>query len=216
MIKVLNYKIPTSIGAAVLIAAMNFNIINISGSMLENNIDEMQAAQRIRLNMIQEETGFDLGKDNTDNWNIYSNNDYGFSVRFPEAKVQIENEEKENYSEDYTGIDIQPYKIFFERFMIKIWNNAENFELKNYLATDEFCALEQKFCRSFKSSNEILLSKASIAEKDWFQTINKPQRFFLPSPENNYVLDFELTDLRYKREFWKILSTLEFAAEDND
>ncbi len=211
MIKVLNYKIPTSIGAMVLIAAMNLNIINISGSVLQNNIDEMQAVQRIQLNMIREETGFDLSKENVDNWNIYNNEEYGFRIKFPETKTQIEDEKKENYFEDYTGIDIQPYKISFELFTIRIWDNDENFELKNYLAADEFCAIEKKFCQSFRNSNEILLNRTNIAEKDWFQTVNKPQRFFMPFPENNYVLDFELTDLRHKREFRSVLATLEFA-----
>lgn len=210
MSTILSQKISTKIGTAVLITAMGFNIITVSTNAFTKGIGDIESSQKNQLDLIQEATGDNLDINNIDNWNTYSNDKYGFSVRYPEILTKPEDESEKPYSEDYSEASAQTIKISFKKFVVRVWENPDNLELKNYLASDNFCAIDKAFCRSFKNSEEISLTKTTIAENDWYQTVNKPQRFFISSPDNNYILDFELINLRYKIEFNKIISTLEF------
>jgi len=210
MTTILSYKISTRIGTAVLVSAMIFNVVSISTNAFTKSLSEIQSSQITQLNFIQEETGENLDINSIDNWSTYSNAEYGFKIKYPEVLTNTEDENKKSYSEDYSEVSLQPLKITFKKFVVRVWNNADDLELKNYLATDEFCAIDKAFCRSFKKTDEIMLIKTNIADNDWYQTINKPPRFFIPSSDNKYFLDFELTKLNYKKEFNKVMTTLEF------
>lgn len=206
----LSYKVSTKIGTIILVTAMSFCIVSVSSSAFTNSLNEIESIQRAQLNAIQELTGENMDINNTDNWNVYNNTEYGFEVKYPETLAQIKEEDQNTYFEEYSEYSIQPLKISFEKFTIKVWDNSDNLELKKYLVNEEFCEIDKEFCSSFRNSEEISLVKTTVADKDWFQTVNRAQRFFTLSPDNKYILDFELTSLNYKKEFSKIIATLEF------
>lgn len=213
MSTVLSYKVSTKIGTIILITAMSFFIVSVSSSAFTNSLNEIESIQRAQLNSIQELTGENMERSNIDNWNVYNNIEYGFIIKYPETLAQIKDENQNTYVEEYSEDLLLLLKISFEKFTVKVWNNSGGLELKKYLAIKEFCKLESVFCQSYKKADEVVLLKTVMNGNDSFQAENNSQRFFISSLDNNYILDFELTNLKFKKEFNKIISTLEFTGE---
>lgn len=187
-----------------------FCIVTITDSAFSNSLANEELSQTNQLSLIGQATGDDLSKSNIANWNVYNNVKYGFSLKYPETLAQSEDGSKKTYSEEYSDSSVRPLKIIFEYFAVKIWDNSGDLELKKYLAGDEVCALEEAFCRKYKILNEIPLAGTTVAGKDWFQTKDRSQRFFIPSPDNKYFIDLELANSKKKKDFAKIIGTLEF------
>lgn len=207
---ILKYKVSTTIGTVILMAVLTLCIVTITNRAFSDSYGEIESSQRSQLDLIKGATGMDLDKSNIANWNIYSNTEYGFSIKYPETLAQADAENKKTYSEDHSGALIRPLKINFENFSIKVWSNSGGQELVKFLAGDDVCVYEAAFCRSNKRIDEIDLVKITISDKGWFQPKDKTQRFFIPSPDNKYFFDFELTNSKQEKEFKKVISTLEF------
>lgn len=207
---ILKYKVSTTIGIVILMTITIFCIVTITDRAFSNSFSTIEAAQISQLDLIKRATGDDMDINNIANWNVYTNTKYGFNVRYPETLEQSEDESKKTYTEDHPESPMQPLKISFENFSIKVWDNSNDIELKKYLALKDFCTLEGVFCRNYKKMDEVALVMTDISGKQWFKTENKLQRFFIPILDNKYFLDFELINQKQDKEFNKVISTLGF------
>lgn len=216
MDELLTYKISTKIGTTILAIALIFSVALIYRSAVAKSIGDMDNYRKIERKSIEEATGENMDNANVNNWLVYSNIKYGFKTRYPETASGIKDENIRAYAEEYFETPVAYLKVSFGSFSIKAWENPDDFELGKYLASEGFCASDRAFCRSYKVSDRIMLAKKSIAGKEWYQTADRAQRFFIASPDNKYFLDFELVNLNYNKEFDKILSTLVFAKNVND
>lgn len=210
MAMILKYKISTTIGTVLLMTIMILCIVTITNRAFSDGFNMVESSERSQLDLIKGATDLDMDKNNIANWNVYINTKYGFNIKYPETLAQMKDENKKIYAEDYSGIPIRPLKISFENFSIKVWNNSGDQELKKYLASEEVCALEGALCSSYKKIDEIALANTTISGKEWYQTKNKPLRFFISSPDNKYIFDFESINPKQDKEFNKIISTLRF------
>lgn len=216
MDELLTYKISTKIGTTILAIALIFSVALIYRSAVAKSIGDMDNYRKIERRSIEDATGENMDNTNVKNWLVYSNVKYGFKVRYPETAGGIKDENIKAYTEEYSDIPAAHVTVSFGNFSVKAWENSDGLELGKYLASEGFCASNREFCRSFKVSDRITLVKKSIAGKEWFQTVDRAPRFFIPSPDNKYFLDFELVNLNYNKEFDKTLSTLVFVENIND
>ncbi len=216
MDSLLTYKISTKIGTTILAIALIFSIVLIYRSAVAKSVGDMENYRKIERKSILEATGENMDNTNINNWPVYSNAKYGFKAKYQETASEIKDENIKAYTEEYFETPVAYLKVSFGNFSIKVWENPDNLELEKYLTSEGFCASDRAFCRNFKVSDRIMLVKKSIAGKEWFQTANRTQRFFIPSPDNTYFLDFELTNLNYNKEFDKTLSALMFAENISD
>lgn len=208
----LNKKTMTGISIVVIFGIMNFLIIIISTKAFQDNIDKIQVEQEMQFGLIRGAVGGDISVNNTDNWNIYKNDDYKFLLKYPESVdlKEIKYNNGDNLGDRQNEYEKRVLSLFFGAFSVQVWENPNELDLGKYLISENVCAADGFSCADSSGIGKTKIEKINISGKEWLQPEKWSQSYFVPTPENGYYLDFKLLNLKHRNKFNKILSTLEF------
>ncbi len=149
------------------------------------------------------ENFYDYNENDMDFWSTYTNDKYKFDIKYP-FTWSSENTDSGNFAKP------QPYKVVFENFTIRVWDNSDYPKPEQFFASESFCALNKSLCEPYAGKSEAPLKTVKIGNNTWIKIGDNTQRFFMPNPNDHYIIELELNKAGSKNKFNQMLSTFEF------